>query len=177
MLRFTTLALAALAVALSSQTSQAGLVGPAEAGDPSIPDLIYDYGTGEVTFDLDSAPGLIGYSLKSAGGFLPGGHTPILGGVSTSLTTELAEAALSTPALPASIGIVFPVGMNLATLTGFLTDNTVSTGLGAPLVPFDLVVDGLPGGVVPEPSTYVMAGMGLVAMGLFSWRRRKQARC
>jgi len=149
------------------------LGGPAEAGDPAIPDLIYDATTGEVVFDLDGAAGLIGYSLKSAGGFLPGGHTPILGGVTTSLTTELAEAALSTPGLPASIGFVFPLGMDLAALTAFLTDNTVSTGLGAPLVPFDLVVVG--GAVVPEPATVAMALMGLVGLGFFAYRRRRVA--
>jgi len=144
---------------------------PAEAGDPAIPDLIYDASTGEVVFDLDGAAGLIGYSLKSAGGFLAGGHTPILGGVTTSLTTELAEAALSTPGLPASIGFVFPIGMDLAALMAFLTDNTVSTGLGAPLVPFDLVVVG--GAVVPEPATVAMALMGLVGLGLVATRRQR----
>jgi len=150
-----------------------GLGGPAEAGDPAIPDLIYDATTGEVVFDLDGAAGLIGYSLKSAGGFLAGGHTPILGGVTTSLSTELAEAALSTPGLPASIGFVFPIGMDLAALMAFLTDNTVSTGLGAPLVPFDLVVVG--GAVVPEPATVAMALFGLVGLGLFAYRRRRTA--
>jgi len=144
---------------------------PVSAGDPAIPDLIYDATTGEVVFDLDGAAGLIGYSLKSAGGFLAGGHTPILGGVTTSLTTELAEAALSTPGLPASIGFVFPIGMDLAALMAFLTDNTVSTGLGAPLVPFDLVVVG--GAVVPEPATVAMALFGLIGLGLFAYRRRR----
>jgi len=150
---------------------EAGLGAPAEAGDPAIPDLIYDATTGEVVFDLDGAAGLIGYSLKSAGGFLAGGHTPILGGVTTSLSTELAEAALSTPGLPASIGFVFPLGMDLAALMAFLTDNTVSTGLGAPLVPFDLVVVG--GTVVPEPATVAMALFGLVGLGLAAYRRRR----
>jgi len=153
---------------------EAGLLGAAAAGDPSIPDLVYNATTGEVVFDLDGAAGLIGYSLKSAGGFLAGGHTPILGGVTTSLTTELAEAALSTPGLPASIGFVFPIGMDLAALSAFLTDNTVSTGLGAPLVPFDLVVVG--GAVVPEPSTYVMAAVGLLSLTLVGWRRRTSSR-
>jgi len=145
------------------------LGGPADAGDPAIPDLIYDATTGEVVFELDGAAGLIGYSLKSAGGFLAGGHTPILGGVTTSLTTELAEAALSTPGLPASIGFVFPLGMDLAALTAFLTDNTVSTGLGAPLVPFDLVVVG--GAVVPEPSALLLSACGLLTLALYARRR------
>lgn len=154
--------------AFTGPLDEAGL-GPSEAGDPSIPDLIYDPATGEVVFDLDGAPGLIGYSLKSAGGFLAGGHTPILGGVTTSLPTELAEAALSTPALPASIGFVFPLGMDLGDLTAFLTDNTVSTGLGAPLVPFDLVVLGP---AVPEPATIAMALLGLFGLAFVGRRRR-----
>jgi len=157
--------------AFTGPLDEAGGLAAAAAGDPAIPDLVYDADTGEVVFDLDGAAGLIGYSLKSAGGLLPGGHTPILGGVTTSLTTELAEAALSTPGLPASIGFVFPLGMDLAALSAFLTDNTVSTGLGAPLVPFDLVVVG--GAVVPEPATIAMALFGLVGLGLVARRRRR----
>jgi len=143
-----------------------GLLGVAAAGDPAIPDLIYDPATGEVVLFTDGAS-IIGYSLKSAGAFLAGGHTPILGGVATSLPTELAEAALSSS--DGSIGFVFPLGLDLAGLAGLLTENTVSTGLGAPLVPFDLVVLGP---VVPEPTTFSMATVGLVALGLLGWRRR-----
>jgi len=155
-------------------TDEVRLGAPAEAGDPAIPDLIYDAATGEVVLALDGAAGLIGYSLKSVGGFLAGAHTPILGGVSTSLPTELAEAALSTPGLPASIGFVFPLGMDLAALSAFLTENTVSTGLGAPLVPFDLVVVG--GAAVPEPATLVMALAGLVGLGFFASVRSSETR-
>jgi len=154
----------------TGQPTPAGLLA-AEAGDPSIPDLIYDPATGEVIFDLDGAAGLIGYSLKSAGGFLAGGHTPILGGVTTSLPTELAEAALSTPALPASIGFVFPLGMDLAALSAFLTENTVSTGLGAPLVPFDLVVLGP---AVPEPATILLSAAGLLGLVMVGLRGRSR---
>jgi len=145
-----------------------GLLGAAEAGDPAIPDLIYDSTTGEVILDPDGSA-IIGYSLKSAGAFLAGGHTPILGGVATSLSTELAEAALSSPGSAMSIGFVFPVGLDLAGLLALLTDNTVSTGLGAPLVPFDLVVVGL---AVPEPSTFVCSAFGLV--GMLMWMRRRR---
>ncbi|REJ87144.1 MAG: hypothetical protein DWQ35_21960, partial [Planctomycetota bacterium] len=64
-----------------------GLGGPAEAGDPSIPDLIYDASTGEVTLDADGSS-IIGYSLQNAtNSFLPAGHTPILAGVTTALTS------------------------------------------------------------------------------------------
>lgn len=137
-----------------------------EAGDPSIPDLIYDPATGEVVLSVDGSA-IIGYSLKSAGGFLAAGHTPILGGVSTSLSTELAEAALSSG--DGSIGFVFPTGLSLAGLSALLTENTVSTGLGAPLVPFDLVVLGP---AVPEPAAMVLALFGLFALGLIRCRRR-----
>ncbi|REJ86902.1 MAG: hypothetical protein DWQ35_22235, partial [Planctomycetota bacterium] len=72
-----------------------GLGGPAEAGDPSIPDLIYDAATGEVTLDADGSS-IIGYSLQNAtNSFLPAGHTPILAGVTTALTSQLEEAALA----------------------------------------------------------------------------------
>ena len=30
-------------------------------------------------------------------------------------------------------------------------------------------------GRIPEPSTFTLAGLGLVALGLFGWRRRKRA--
>ncbi|REJ92864.1 MAG: hypothetical protein DWQ35_11230, partial [Planctomycetota bacterium] len=73
--------------------SGGGLGGPAEAGDPSIPDLIYDASTGEVTLDADGSS-IIGYSLQNAtNSFLPAGHTPILAGVTTALTSQLEEAA------------------------------------------------------------------------------------
>jgi len=135
--------------------------------DPAIPDLIYDAATGEVVLDPD-ASSIIGYSLQNDDdGFLPGGFTPVLGGVSTALTSELAEAALSPGS--GSIGFVFPAGMDITELFNFLSVNTVSTGLGAPLVPFDLIVIPAP---VPEPSTYVMAVFGLLGLGLYGWRRR-----
>jgi len=146
-----------------------GLLAPAAAGDPAIPDLIYDPVTGEVILDADGAS-IIGYSLKSAGGFLAGGHTPILGGVATSLASELAEAALSSS--DGSIGFVFPVGLDLAGLLALLTENTVSTGLGAPLVPFDLVVLGP---AVPEPATFLMAVVGLLGLTTIACRRTRRA--
>jgi len=148
---------------------EGALAGPAAAGDPGIPDLIYDPTSGEVVLDADGSS-IIGYSLKSAGAFLPGGHTPILGGVSTSLSTELAEAALSSS--DGSIGPVFPTGLNLAGLSALLTENTVSTGLGAPLVPFDLVVLGP---AVPEPASYALAAIGLGTLVYLGSRRKRIA--
>ncbi|REJ67131.1 MAG: hypothetical protein DWQ31_12225, partial [Planctomycetota bacterium] len=44
---------------------EGGLGGPAAAGDPNIPDLIYDATTGEVVLDSDGIS-IIGYSLQNA---------------------------------------------------------------------------------------------------------------
>ena len=149
-----------------------GLGGPAEAGDPSIPDLIYDAATGEVTLDADGSS-IIGYSLQNAtNSFLPAGHTPILAGVTTALTSQLEEAAL-TPG-SGSIGLVFPTGLDLAGLQALLTVNQVSRSLGAPLVPFDLVVVSTSAPVVPEPATAVLSLFTFAALGLLRWRLRRQ---
>ncbi|REJ69106.1 MAG: hypothetical protein DWQ31_05715 [Planctomycetota bacterium] len=148
-----------------------GLGGPAEAGDPSIPDLIYDAATGEVTLDADGSS-IIGYSLQNAtNSFLPAGHTPILAGVTTALTSQLEEAAL-TPG-SGSIGLVFPTGLDLAGLQALLTVNQVSRSLGAPLVPFDLVVVSTSAPVVPEPATAVLWAIALLALGGWRWRARR----
>lgn len=139
--------------------------------DPSIPDLIYHADTGEVILDPDGAGTIIGYSLENlTDSFLPGGHTLILGGVSTSLTSELSEASFSALTTTASIGNVLPAGMDIAQLAGLLSVNQVSTTLGAPLLSFDLIVVPAP---VPEPSTYAMAAMGLLGLGLIARRRRR----
>ena len=144
-----------------------GLQTPAAVGDLSIPDLIYDAATGEVTLDVDGS-GIIGYVLKNGtSDFSFGNHLQILAGVKTSVLNELSEAAFASSVGANSIGNVFPTGMNLAALTAYLTVNQVSTSLGAPVVPFDLVViGGTP--AVPEPSTYAMAVLGLLALGLLS---------
>ncbi|REJ93955.1 MAG: hypothetical protein DWQ35_09295 [Planctomycetota bacterium] len=147
-----------------------GLMGPAEAGDPAIPDLIYDAATGEVVLDPDGSS-IIGYSLQNAtNSFLPGNHTPILVGVATALTSQLEEAALAPGS--GSIGLVFPTGLDLAGLQALLTVNQVSRSLGAPLVPFDLVVLSS-GPVVPEPSTYTMTALAILVLGLYGCGRRR----
>ncbi|REJ65086.1 MAG: hypothetical protein DWQ31_19545 [Planctomycetota bacterium] len=160
-----------LLIMLSSFTGpldEGGLGDPAEAGDPNIPDLIYNAATGEVILDPDGSS-IIGYSLQNAtNSFLPAGHTPILVGVTTSLTSQLEEAALAPGS--GSIGLVFPTGLDLAGLQALLAVNQVSRSLGAPLVPFDLVVLGTP---VPEPATWAMAALALVLLPLARAVRRR----
>ena len=164
------------AVLVFSSVASAGLM-PAEVGDPLIPDLCYDPSNGEVFLDVDGSPGIIGYVLKNGtNSFIPGNHTQILAGVVTSVTSEVSEAAFaSVGAGLNSIGLVFPAGLNLAGLTALLTVNNASTSLGAPVVPFDLHI--ITGGgtdvVTPEPATFAMAAMGLLGMGLYTWRRRR----
>lgn len=138
--------------------------------DSAAPNLIYDAATGEVTLDPDGSS-IIGYTLQNASdSFLAGNFSSVLAGVSTALPSELSEAALS-PGF-GSIGLVFPTGMNITELFTLLDVNQVSTGLGAPLVPFDLVVIGdTP--AVPEPSTYAMAMFGLLGFTLYRWRRKR----
>ena len=138
--------------------SNGGLVA-AEAGDANIPDLIYDPVTGEVVLDVDGS-GIIGYVLKNGDGtFVFGSHLQILAGVKTSASGELSEAAFASGS--GSIGFVFPAGMDLAALTAYLTVNNVSRSLGAPVVPFDLVVLGA---AVPEPAAVTLGGISFLAL-------------
>ena len=155
---------------VSDGGSDGGGLVAAEAGDANIPDLIYNALTGEATLDVDGS-GIIGYVLKNgSNSFAFGNHSQILAGVKTSVAGELSEAAFASSVGANSIGNVFPIGMDLASLTAYLTVNDVSRSLGAPVVPFDLVVLGP---AVPEPSTFVMAALGLVGLGLFAARRRR----
>lgn len=148
---------------------EGGQLAPAEAADPGVPDLIYNPVTGEVILDVDGA-GIIGYVLKNGDGtFTAGNHTTILGGVSTSLGGELSEAAFASSVGATSIGLVFPTGMDLAALSAYLTTNEVSTSLGAPVVPFDLVISPA---AVPEPSAIIMGAMSLLGAVFVWWRRR-----
>ncbi|REJ68253.1 MAG: PEP-CTERM sorting domain-containing protein [Planctomycetota bacterium] len=168
---------AIVVISCLAQPAAAGII-PASAGDPAIPDLVYDPATGNVTLDGTESGPFIGYTLQNAtNSFIPGNFTPLLVGVSTVLTSELAEAALAPGS--GSIGNVFPTGLDLAGLQALLTVNTVSVALGAPLVPFDLVVlsTTTTGGTapIPEPSTFLLTGLGMVGLGLYSWRRRRAA--
>ena len=156
---------------LNALGSTSGLLAAAEAGDANIPDLIYDAATGEVTLDVDGS-GIIGYVLKNGdNSFAFGNHLQILAGVKTSVAGELSEAAFASSVGANSIGNVFPSGMDLAALTAYLTVNDVSRSLGAPVVPFDLVVLST-GPVVPEPATLLLGGFGFLCLGLIAWRRR-----
>ena len=158
-------------VAGTDQTLTINLSGLVELTDePMIPNLIYHAETGEVILDPDGADGIIGYSLtNTTGSFLPGGHTPALGGVATSSVIEFAEASFNAITSQASIGNVFPVGLDITELFNLLDGNQVSRGLGTNLVPFDLVVIPVP---VPEPSTYLIAATGLLGIGCVCLRRK-----
>jgi len=160
---------------LGADTSNAMfMLSPAEAGDPNVPDLVYFADTGEVVLDSESTD-IIGYVLENAtDSFLPANHTAILGGVGTSLTSITEEATLSPFTGSASIGAIFPTGMDLTDLDLFLTNRSVSRTLGSPIVDFDLVVVSNEA-VVPEPSTYAMAGAALAGLGICAWRRRQNA--
>ncbi|REJ88091.1 MAG: PEP-CTERM sorting domain-containing protein [Planctomycetota bacterium] len=135
--------------------------------DPNIPDLIYNAATGEVILDPDDSS-IIGYALQNTGNsFLPGNHTPVLGGVATATTIQVEEASLAALTSSASIGSVFPTGMNITELFDLLSTNQVSRSLGSPLVPFDLIVIPVP---VPEPSTLVLSGLALAALAAYGSR-------
>ncbi len=186
MSRLCTLALAALLTCVAAQASFAGLSGVSEPLlspeadlDPSIPDLRYNYNTGEVVIDWEGNT-LISYVLKNTtNSFIAGNHnTILLGSFPTATSTELSEStSFAEPGVTTrSMGNVFPAGLDLTGLQSLLSVNSIVRGLATPQVPFDLViVDGPidPPPVVPEPSTYAMAFMGLGAIGFYGWRRRK----
>jgi len=143
------------------------LYGTQDYLDATIPDLIYDPVTGEVILDADNSS-IIGYRLISASNdFLPANHSLILNDLSTSTSAELSETSVS--AGEGSIGFVFPTGLDLAGLSALLAENEVSRYLGAPLVPFDLVVLG----AVPEPSTFLLAIPAFFGLGLLVAIRRR----
>ncbi|REK48079.1 MAG: PEP-CTERM sorting domain-containing protein, partial [Planctomycetota bacterium] len=65
-------------------------------------------------------------------------------------------------------------GLDLAGLQALLTVNTVSRFLGAPLVPFDLVVVSTTAPPIPEPSTWAMATLSLGGLLALCWRGRQR---
>ncbi len=149
------------------------VLGAAGDGDPAIPDLIYDAATGEVVIDWEGNT-LISYVLKnSTNSFIPGNHSTILlGSFTTATSNELSEStSFAEPGVTTrSLGNVFPTGLDLAGLQDLLTVNSIVLTLGGPQVPFDLVnLISIP--PVPEPSTYVMAVLALVGLGLIARRR------
>lgn len=147
------------------------LGGAAEAGDPAVPDLVYDAATGEVILDADGSS-ILAYVLQTtSNGFLPDQHTTILDSVGTTSTSELSEFAL-TPG-SGSIGAVFPVGLNLAGLTALLSANEVILALGTDPVAFDLVVVNASS---PEPAAAALAALALAGLALYGVRRRRSPR-
>ncbi len=160
----------------SQQTLTLNITGEVVLPDntPEIPDLVYNSDTGEVFVDPDGSS-IVAYTLQNAdNAFFAGDHTPVLGGTFTSEVHTLAEAGLPPLTSPASIGNVFGTGMNVVDLFDLLGTNQVSRGSGQPLVPFDLVVVG-GGPAVPEPSTYAMAGLALLGLGLAGLKRRRKS--
>ena len=145
-----------------------GVVGVGEA------DLIYDPGTGEVALDATDTPGgvLTGYVIQDAeGGLLPGGHTPILAGTTTSLATEISEAnPFGGVNGSNSIGVILPIGMDLAQLTAMLDSATYTGELGSGVCSLELNVVEDQVEVIPEPATIAL--LGLAAIGLAARRKK-----
>ncbi|REK22218.1 MAG: PEP-CTERM sorting domain-containing protein [Planctomycetota bacterium] len=160
----------------SAEPDPGGLQMPEEAGDPTIPDLIYHAATGEVILDPDGNT-IHGYLLQSpAAGFVPGNFSPALGGVSTGSFSEISEAVFQDGAegltVATSIGNVFPTGLTLSGLNNLLGTMVVSVELGAPLVDFELVVVN----AVPEPSTLTLVLLGAAVLSAASWRWPRKRR-
>lgn len=107
--------------------------------DPNRPDLVYDVTTGEVWLDPRDISTIGYYSLASQGAFLPENHTPLLGGLVTSLPYFIEEASLAGVfTTPQSIGRVLSPGMTFEEVSNVLIGSEAKAGLGAPNVNFDI---------------------------------------
>ena len=77
------------------------------------------------------------------------------------------SAGFSTLSGTFSIGNVLPTGLDLAGLSSFLSLAVYTGSLGTGTRSFELFV-------IPEPSTLVLAGVGILGLCALGWKRRKR---
>lgn len=159
-------------------------------GSPDVPDLIYDPDTGEVTIDSSESAPLIAYVLHATEdlfdeAFQPFFPTPEEGGLALPATiTDQQLAEVKVPpgeSKRASIGNIFPAGMDTLALDQYLPERQAQFGskLGSlTSKPFDLVVVGE---APPQPpstwsfTTWLALAAAVALTGLLiAIRRSKQ---
>ena len=147
-------------------------------------------------FNNGDASGTVGARIYNSGGSLIASADVVVGnGVDQSLTIPVSETLLA--------GQGYRVGFFLSTLSGSGGSGsmydpdpsgsgttpytptagffTVNQGFSTPtdvfpnntnsFIPLTMTVSGI---AVPEPSTFVLCGLGLLSLGFVVWRRRKR---
>ncbi len=165
-MNFTKFAFAFVALFAVSTVSAATIAGAENDGNAS---LAYDFATGEFAVQVDgNAIGLI--QVLSESSIFTGSDAvfPAGGLFTTDADNELGWAALSGQNADFSLGIVAAPGIPSATL---LQDLTIlfSGGFGTANFNGDLVVLNESTGMIPEPTTALLAALGLCG---FAARRR-----